>query len=328
MVRTDEAPALELRDVRKDFGRVAAVDGVHLSIDRGEVVALLGPNGAGKSTTIDLLLGLSRPSSGEVRLFGGAVQAAVDTGRVGAMLQHNGLPDDVTVAELLQLYATLHRHPLTPAEVLRRAGIEDLAKRRAARLSGGQQQRVRFALSVVTDPELLVLDEPTAAMDVQARRGFWASMRELTSAGRTVLFATHHLDEADEHADQVVVMDRGRVVADGLPAAGAGRRGPWLRGQGHPGRSACRRGPAGPGRPACRRPEPGGGEPGQRRQPADRAGDRGVGGGRSDGTAADVAAALGLSEGTVRNHLSSAIGKTGARTRAEAALIAEQRGWL
>ena len=209
-------PAVDLRGLTKRYGQVVAVDALDLRLEPGEVVALLGPNGAGKSTTVDMLLGLTRPDAGEVRLFGTTPREAVDGGLVGAMLQNSQLPADVTVAELVELYAALHRAPLPVGQALARAGVADLAKRRTSALSGGQQQRVRFALAIVADPALIVLDEPTAGMDVQSRRDFWASMRELTVRDhRTVVFATHHLEEADDFADRIVLLRSGRIVADG-----------------------------------------------------------------------------------------------------------------
>jgi ABC-2 type transport system ATP-binding protein len=209
------AAGLRIRGLTKSYGPVRAVDGVDLDIVSGETVALLGPNGAGKSTTIDILLGLTRPDAGEVTVFGRPPAEATAAGLVGAMLQSGGLLTEVTVRELLELAASLYPRSMPVDEVLARAGLTELARRRTTKLSGGQAQRVRFALALVPDPELLVLDEPTAAMDVQTRRGFWASMRELTASGRTVLFATHHLEEADQYADRVVLLARGRVVADG-----------------------------------------------------------------------------------------------------------------
>ena len=182
------------------------------------MVAFLGPNGAGKSTTIDMLLGLTPPDAGTATVFG-RPREAVAGGMVGAMLQAGALLPDVTVGELVRAYAALHRRPMPVAEALDRAGIADLAKRPTTKLSGGQVQRVRFALALVPDPDLLVLDEPTVAMDVEVRRAFWASMREFTTAGRTVLFATHYLEEADEYADRVIVLAGGRIVADGTGAA-------------------------------------------------------------------------------------------------------------
>jgi ABC-2 type transport system ATP-binding protein len=210
--------AVVLRGLRKTYGEVAAVDGVDLVVAPGEVVALLGPNGAGKSTTVDLLLGLTTPDAGSAAIFGRAPGDAVAVGMVGAMLQEGSLLEDATVGETVAMIASLHRKPMVVAEALDRAGVADLASRRCTKLSGGQKQRVRFAVALVCDPDLLVLDEPTSAMDVGTRREFWRSMKELTEAGRTVLFATHYLDEAEEFADRVVLMRHGQVVADGSVA--------------------------------------------------------------------------------------------------------------
>jgi ABC-2 type transport system ATP-binding protein len=210
--------AVSLQGLRKRYGDVHAVAGVDLVIAPGEVVALLGPNGAGKSTTVDMLLGLTRPDAGESRIFGQAPHQAVESGTVGAMLQEGSLLEDATVGETVAMIASLHRNPMPVAEALRRAGVEDLANRRGTRLSGGQKQRVRFAVALVCDPHLLVLDEPTSAMDVATRREFWQSMQEFTDAGKTVLFATHYLDEAEEFADRVVLMRAGRIIADGSVA--------------------------------------------------------------------------------------------------------------
>ncbi|MET4703885.1 ABC transporter ATP-binding protein [Frigoribacterium sp. UYMn621] len=212
------APAIHLTGLSKNFGTVHAVVDVDLRIDRGEVVALLGPNGAGKSTTIDLALGLSHPTTGTARLFDGDPRAAIVDGRVGAMLQGGALLPDLTVAQTVALVASAHRAPLPVEEALERAGIRDLAGRRVSKLSGGQLQRARFAVAVVSDPQLLILDEPTAAMDVESRRDFWLSMRQFTEEGRTVVFATHYLDEADSFADRIVIMGAGRIVADGTPS--------------------------------------------------------------------------------------------------------------
>jgi ABC-2 type transport system ATP-binding protein len=210
--------AVSLAGLRKHYGEIRAVDGVDLVIAPGEVVALLGPNGAGKSTTVDMLLGLSDPDSGEARIFGQTPHDAVATGTVGAMLQEGSLLEDATVGETVAMIASLHRKPMPVAEALRRAGVEDLAGRRCTKLSGGQKQRVRFAVALVCDPHLLVLDEPTSAMDVATRREFWQSMKEFTDAGKTVLFATHYLDEAEEFADRVVLMRHGAIIADGSVA--------------------------------------------------------------------------------------------------------------
>jgi ABC-2 type transport system ATP-binding protein len=208
---------VELTGLTKSFGPVEAVRGVDVSIRRGETVALLGPNGAGKSTTIDMLLGLLPPDAGEASIFGNSPKAAVAAGAVGAMLQTGAVIRDVTVRELIAMMAALYPHPLDVDEVIDLVGLHDIASRRTEKLSGGQTQRVRFAIALVCDPELLVLDEPTVAMDVEGRRAFWRTMREFASRGKTVLFATHYLDEADDYADRAVLMASGRVVADGPP---------------------------------------------------------------------------------------------------------------
>ncbi len=215
---TTAGAAVTLAGLRKHYGQVRAVDGVDLVIAPGEVVALLGPNGAGKSTTVDMLLGLTRPDAGTVTVFGASPHEAVANGSIGAMLQGGALLDDATVGETVAMVASLHRKPLPVAEALRRTGIADLAARRCNKLSGGQKQRVRFAVALVSDPDLLVLDEPTAAMDVGGRREFWRSMRTFTDSGRTVLFATHYLEEAENYADRVVLMRAGQIVADGSVA--------------------------------------------------------------------------------------------------------------
>ncbi|GGW88404.1 ABC transporter ATP-binding protein [Streptomyces lomondensis] len=204
--------------VSKAYDAVRAVDALTLALRPGETVALLGPNGAGKSTALDLLLGLKKPDSGTVRLFGTGPREAIVAGRVGAMLQSGGLMDGVTVAELVRLACALHPKPYRPSEVLARAGIAQLADRRVDKLSGGQAQRVRFALATAGESDLIVLDEPTTGMDVTTRQAFWATMREQAGQGRTVLFATHYLEEADAAADRVLVLHRGRLLADGTAA--------------------------------------------------------------------------------------------------------------
>lgn len=213
-----DGAAVRLTDVSKSFGAVRAVRDLSLHIAPGEVVALLGRNGAGKSTTIDMLLGLTAPDRGAARLFGAAPQQAVAAGRVGAMLQNGALLPDLTVREMLMLFAGLQPHPLSVDEALARAGIADLGKRKTQNLSGGQAQRVRFALALIPDPDLIVLDEPTVGMDVEVRREFWSVMRSFAAQGRTVLFATHYLPEADDFADRIVVVSDGAVVADGTGA--------------------------------------------------------------------------------------------------------------
>ena len=212
---------IELQDITKSFrsprGPVHAVRGISVSIERGETVALLGPNGAGKSTTIDMVLGLAEPDSGTVRVLGGSAADAVAAGRIGAMLQTGELIRDLSVRELVAMVASLYPAPLDVGEVLELTGIEGIADRRTQRLSGGETQRVRFAIALVSDPELLILDEPTVSMDVEGRHEFWMTMRAFAARGTTVLFATHYLQEADAYADRAVLMAQGRIVADGPP---------------------------------------------------------------------------------------------------------------
>ena len=211
-------PVVSFDNVSKHYGSLKAVDGLSLDLRVGETVALLGPNGAGKSTSLDMLLALRKPTSGRIAMFGSDPYRAVKTGRVGAMLQSGGLMPEVTVRELVTLVAGLHPRPVSPDVTMKRAGIADIADQRVDRLSGGQTQRVRFALAIVGECDLIVLDEPTTAMDVETRRRFWTSMKEEVAEGKTLLFATHYLEEADHAADRILVINRGRLLADGTPA--------------------------------------------------------------------------------------------------------------
>ncbi len=213
------ADVVELSNVAPSFGPVPAVSGLTLSIRRGQTVALLGPNGAGKTTTISMMLGLLRPDEGRVRIFGATAGAAVASGRVGAMLQDGGLVRGVLVRELLEMLRGQYRSPMALDRVITIAQMQGLENRLVHRLSGGETQRLRLAIAFIGDPELLVLDEPTAAMDVEARRAFWGEMANQVKRGCTVLFSTHYLEEADEHCDRVLVLAAGRLVADGSPAA-------------------------------------------------------------------------------------------------------------
>jgi ABC-2 type transport system ATP-binding protein len=219
MASTTIQAGIDLQGLTKTFrtpkGPVRAVRGIDIAIAPGETVALLGPNGAGKSTTIDMLLGLAEPDAGTVSLFGGAPADAIAAGRVGAMLQTGGLLRDLTVRELVSMMAALYPRPLGVDEVLELTGLQATAAQRTEKLSGGQTQRVRFACALVSNPDLLVLDEPTVAMDVEGRHAFWATMRGFASRGTTIVFATHYLEEADAFADRAVLMAHGRVVADG-----------------------------------------------------------------------------------------------------------------
>lgn len=209
-----DVAALEIAHLSKSYGAVRAVDDLTMHVDPGEIVAVLGPNGAGKSTTNEAILGLIKPDAGSVEVFGLDPLAAVRAGRVGAMLQGGALLSDARVIDVLELMSGLHARPLSVDEVVERAGLGGFLKTRTDRLSGGQAQRLRYALALLPDPDLLLLDEPTAGMDVEARRSFWRSMREFADAGRTVLFATHYLEEADDVAQRIVVLSAGRVVAD------------------------------------------------------------------------------------------------------------------
>ncbi|MHB1505029.1 MAG: ABC transporter ATP-binding protein [Acidimicrobiales bacterium] len=215
----DAVAGIQASGLTKSYGPLMAVRGIDVSIAPGETVALLGPNGAGKSTTIDMILGLTSPDGGTVEVFGREPKAAVRAGSVGAMLQTGSLVAYLSVRELVSVVASLYPRPLPVDEVLELTGTADLAGRPTSKLSGGQTQRVRFAIALVGDPDLLVLDEPTAAIDVEGRRDFWEAMHAIARRGKTVLFATHYLEEADAYADRVVVMARGQVVADGSPAA-------------------------------------------------------------------------------------------------------------
>jgi ABC-2 type transport system ATP-binding protein len=215
---TPEA-GIKLHGLTKTFrapqGPVHAVRGIDVQIAAGETVALLGPNGAGKSTTIDMLLGLLEPDSGSVSLFGRPPAEAIQNGAIGAMLQTGSLIRDLSVRELLGMMASLYPASLPVSEVIDIVGIGAIAERRTQKLSGGETQRVRFAVALVSDPDLLVLDEPTVAMDVEGRHAFWDSMRGFAARGKTIVFATHYLEEADANADRAVLMAQGSIVADG-----------------------------------------------------------------------------------------------------------------
>lgn len=211
-------PAIELTGVTKRFGTQTAVDDLDLVVPRGQILALLGPNGAGKSTTTEMILGLTDPTTGTVRVAGRRPTEATQHGIVGAMLQNGAMLEGVPVRTMLSLVAGVCAHPLPVDEVIERADIASLLKKSTGKLSGGEAQRVRFALALLPDPEVLLLDEPTVAMDVETRRRFWERMRHIAADGRTIVFATHYLEEADQQAGRVVVLSAGRVVADGTGA--------------------------------------------------------------------------------------------------------------
>ena len=227
MAGTGQPPAIALRGVRKNFGSVQAVRGIDLDISSGEIVAFLGPNGAGKTSTIDITLGLSQPNAGSVAVYGLHPRQAISRGLVSAVMQTGGLLKDLTVAETVEYTASLFTDTRPVAEVLQRAGITSIADRLVGKCSGGEQQRLRFAMALLPDPELLILDEPTTGMDVEGRRSFWSAIRQDANRGRTVLFATHYLEEADAYADRIILLRHGKVVADGtsseVKAMAAGR---------------------------------------------------------------------------------------------------------
>jgi ABC-2 type transport system ATP-binding protein len=216
--RRDTPSAIELHGVHKRFGHVEAVKGIDLDIASGEIVAFLGPNGAGKTSTIDIILGLSRPNEGSVSVYGLEPRQAISRGLVSAVLQTGGLLKDLTVGETARYTASLFAQTKPVADVLKRAGIADIADRLVGKCSGGEQQRLRFAMALLPDPELLILDEPTTGMDVEGRRSFWTSIRQDAELGRTVLFATHYLEEADAYADRIILIRHGQIVADGTSA--------------------------------------------------------------------------------------------------------------
>jgi ABC-2 type transport system ATP-binding protein len=217
-LRSDQ-PVVELREVHKRYGQVEALRGVDLVLDRGEVVAVLGPNGAGKTTSISLMLGLAQATSGTVRIFGQDPASVQARSRSGAMLQDSGLPEQLTVTELIRLFRSYYPTPLLTERVIQVAGLQECARSRFGELSGGQRQRVYFALAICGDPELLFLDEPTVALDVEGRRLFLDFVGEWARSGRTIVLATHHMAEADQLASRIVVLNRGVVLADEPPEA-------------------------------------------------------------------------------------------------------------
>ena len=211
--------AIELQQLRKTFrspsGLVEAVSGIDVVIEPGEVVAFLGPNGAGKTTTLDMVLGLTGPTSGTVRVCDLKPREAIRRGTVGAVLQTGGLLRDMSVGETIRAIAALQDATSRIGAVMSIAGLERIAPRRVSRCSGGEQQRIKFALALLTDPRVLILDEPTAGLDVTARRDFWEAMHQQAERGRTIVFATHYLEEAQNFADRIVLIAKGHIIADG-----------------------------------------------------------------------------------------------------------------
>jgi ABC-2 type transport system ATP-binding protein len=216
-------PAVQLINVSKRYGDVLAVDDVSLEINSGELVAMLGPNGAGKTTSINLMLGLRKPTSGKARLFGLDPKDLKARSRIGVMLQESGVPGMLRVEELVGLFSSYYPHPLPVAQAISMAGLEEKSKTLVKDLSGGQRQRLYLALALCGDPEVLFLDEPTVGMDVEGRRRFLDEIAGLGARGRTIVLTTHYLEEADQLAKRVIVIDRGQVIADSSPAQIKGR---------------------------------------------------------------------------------------------------------
>jgi len=208
---------VELIDAHKRYGSVEAVKGVNVAVHPGEMVAMLGPNGAGKTTSINLMLGLRKPTAGRARLFGLDPDDRRARSRCGVMLQESGVPDTLTVRELVELFSSYYPHPMPADHAIGLAGLDQQAKRQAGKLSGGQRQRLYFALAVCGDPEVIFFDEPTVGMDVESRRQFLDTIREFGREGKTILLTTHYLEEADQLAERVIVIDRGVVIADATP---------------------------------------------------------------------------------------------------------------
>jgi ABC-2 type transport system ATP-binding protein len=210
-------PAAQVIDATKKYGALEAVKGISLDIELGEVVAMLGPNGAGKTTSISLMLGLRKATSGSARLFGLEPTDRRARSRTGVMLQESGVPQVLKVSETIDLFRSYYPKPMLTARVIELAGLEEKAQSQNKDLSGGQRQRLYFALAICGDPDLIFLDEPTVGLDVESRRAFIQSIKGFIASGKTIVLTTHYLEEADELARRVVVIDHGKVIADASP---------------------------------------------------------------------------------------------------------------
>ena len=210
------APAT-LEGITKHYGPTPALRGLDLDIRPAELVALLGANGAGKTTAVRILLGLTKPTAGTARVFGGDPRDRATRTRLGAVLQIARVPETLRVREHIDLFSSYYPNPMPMDEVIDAAGLGGLERRKFGELSGGQQKRVLFALGICGNPDLLVLDEPTVGLDVEARRALWKQIRAFVARGRSVLLTTHYLAEAEALADRVVVIDKGLKVREGTP---------------------------------------------------------------------------------------------------------------
>ena len=219
MMNPMKTAAVQLEGVSKSFGAVNAVTNLSLTVQAGEVVAVLGPNGAGKTTAISLMLGLRSPDVGSAKIFGRDPRDATARDRIGVMLQDSDVPSTLRVSEIVELIGRYYPQPLSVATALEIADLSDKANALASSLSGGQKKRLCFALSVIGNPDVLFLDEPTAALDVEARRGFWEQVSGFAAQGKTIILTTHYLEEADALAQRIVVINQGEIVAQGTPAA-------------------------------------------------------------------------------------------------------------
>jgi ABC-2 type transport system ATP-binding protein len=210
--------AVQLLSASKTFGKVTALNNVSLEIQGGEIVAILGPNGAGKTTAISLMLGLRSPDTGSARVFGQDPRRAQARDRFGVMLQDSDVPATLRVREVVNLVGSYYPQPMGADQALGIAGLTDKANAMAASLSGGQKKRLFFALSLVGNPDILFLDEPTAALDVEAQHSFRQQVSDFAKSGKTIVMTTHNLEEADALAERIIVINRGEIVAQGSPA--------------------------------------------------------------------------------------------------------------
>jgi ABC-2 type transport system ATP-binding protein len=208
---------IEMKNITKRYGTVDALCGINLTVAPGEVVSFLGPNGAGKTTAINIMLGLRRATSGTARLWDTSPSDPAAKARTGVMLQESGVPETLRVEEMVQLFQSYYPYTLPTNEIIERAGLTEKRRTIIDKLSGGQKQRLFFALALAGDPDLLFLDEPTVGMDVETRMRFWEQIRGFAAAGKTILFSTHYLEEADALANRIVVINKGQIIAQGTP---------------------------------------------------------------------------------------------------------------